>query len=115
MTSEFNAIDYAAQLESAGVPKEQAAIHASALTKVLGGYALGRELEALRMEVRAQLTELRAQLDAFKMEVSARFMSLEATLRAEIKIVRSEVKLLRWIVSISVGLQIAVLVKLIFP
>lgn len=122
MASEFNAIDYAKELQSAGVPEKQAAIHASALTKVLGGFALGRELEALRVELRAQLTEFRAQFEAFKIEINARFMSVEArinaietALRADIKILRSEVKLIRWIVGISVGLQIAVLLKLIYP
>jgi hypothetical protein len=115
MASEFNAIDYAKELQSAGVPEKQAAIHASALTKVLGGFALGRELEALRVELLAQLTELRAQFEAFKVEINARFISLETTLRADIKILRSEVKLIRWIVGISVGLQIAVLLKLIYP
>jgi hypothetical protein len=131
--SEFNATDYTVELESAGVPKEQAAIHARALTRVLGGYALGKELEALRVELGAQLTELRAEFAAFKVEVNARFVSLEAKMnameasiraeiraeitnvRAEVKIVRAEVRLLRWIVSISLGLQTAVLLKLIFP
>jgi len=126
MASEFNAIDYAKELQSAGVPENQAAIHASALTKVLGGFALGRELDALSVEMRAQLTEFRAQFEAFKVEIKARLLALEASLRADIKafetslradlkILRSEVKLLRWIVSISVGLQIAVLLKLIYP
>jgi hypothetical protein len=126
MASEFNAIDYAKELQSAGVPEKQAAIHASALTKVLGGFALGRELEALRVELRAQMAELRAQFEAFKVEINARLISLETSLRADIKeletslradikILRSEVKLIRWIVGISVGLQIAVLLKLIYP
>lgn len=122
MASEYNPIDYAKELQSAGVPEKQATIHASALTKVLGGFALGRELDALRVELRAQLTELRAQFEALKVEINARFTSIEArmnametSLRADIKILRSEVKLIRWITGISVGLQIAVLLKLIYP
>jgi hypothetical protein len=122
MASEFNAIDYAQELQSAGVPEEQAAIYASALTKVLNGFALGSELEAFRVELRAQLTEFRAQLEAFKIEINARLTSIEAlmnametTLRADFKILRSELKMLRWVVVFSVGLQIAVLLKLIYP
>lgn len=137
MTTEFNAIDYATELESAGVPKEQAAIHAGALTKVLNGYALSRELEAMRIELRAQLSQLRSEFEAFKVEISARITCLEISLRAEIarvetslraeiarvesslkveiNIVKSGIGQLRWLVGISATLQIAVLAKLIFP
>ena len=122
MASEFNAIDYAQELQSAGVPEKQAAIYASALTQVLDSLALGSELEAFRVELRAQLTEFRALFETFKIEINAGLASIEAlinatetTLRADFKILRSEVKLLRWTVVFSVGLQIAVLLKLIYP
>ncbi|MES2316424.1 MAG: hypothetical protein V4631_02930 [Pseudomonadota bacterium] len=90
MTSEFNAIEYA------------------------------RELDMLKVELRAEMSAFRAQFNAFKIEVNSKFHALEmrmnameTALRAEIKIVASEVKLQRWLLGISLGLQTAVLLKVI--
>ncbi len=115
MASEFNAVEYARELESAGMTHEQAAVQASTLAKALGACVPAREFAAFRMEVKAQF-------DAFRTEVNARFNAIEAniaalekSLRADISIVASEVKMQRWLLGISIALQISVVVKLLFP
>lgn len=122
MASEFNAVAYARELESAGVTHEQAAVHASTLAKALDECVPAREFAALRMEVKTQF-------DAFRIEVNARFNAIEATIaamdkslraeitsvRAEVRIVASEIKMQRWLLGISVALQIGVILKLIYP
>src|SRR5471032_860503 len=98
MTSEFDAIDYARELEAAGVPHAQAIIHAKAMATAFNGVirgelnALAQRLTALIAEVKEELieTEMRLQrqigesearmnerIEALRLEVDARFVSLE--------------------------------------
>jgi hypothetical protein len=75
MASEYNAIDYAAELESVGVPKAQAAAYARILSDAQGRRFLGRQIEKIAMDILPQLR-------AFKTELDARLATLEAILTA---------------------------------
>jgi hypothetical protein len=111
MTDEFNAIDYANELESAGVPKNQAQVHARALTKLLGGAVFRRELDALRAEMHAGFKALEARIEALELVLRAEITSV----RADVRIVASELKVHRWLLGISVALQLGVILILVFP
>jgi chromosome segregation ATPase len=121
MTSEFNAIDFTNELQSTGVPKEQATVHANALTKILAEVAFARDLtrlesnlrkeireceerlsiriDSVRTELGARLSKVEAELGArltkLETELGARLTKLEAELRAEIGAVRAEITVLR--------------------
>jgi chromosome segregation ATPase len=117
MTSEFNAIDYTNELESTGVPKDQASVHAKALSRVLADVAFARDLVTLEGNVSKQIreceermilridsmrtdlvaridmvrTQLDAKIEAVKIELGARLTTMEAELRAEIAAIRAEI------------------------
>jgi hypothetical protein len=105
--SNFNAIDYTNELQSAGVPQDQAAVHANALIKVLADLAFSRDLEQLKNNL---LTD-----------ISARFSKLEAeiaVLRAEIGSIRNELVVHRWVLGAVLALgtaNLALTVKLALP
>jgi exonuclease VII large subunit len=98
MNSPFNAIDYAQQLEAAGVPATQAEVHAKTLSLALTSCAASRaDLDGLndrlstrttaleqRLTTRMDLFEQRisARMDKFVAELSARMDNFEAKMSA---------------------------------
>jgi hypothetical protein len=96
MNSPFNPLQYVRQLEDAGVPNNQAEVHANTLAKVLDNYAQLQEVKqevttavaASEFRVRAEIVELQAQLKAQIADVAAKsraeIAEAMAGLRAEI-------------------------------
>jgi hypothetical protein len=94
MNSQFTAIDYAQQLEAAGVPQAQAEVHAKMLSLALTNCAASRaDLTALderlsaRMDlfeqrITARIDKLEARMDAFEAHMSARMDAFEANISA---------------------------------
>jgi hypothetical protein len=75
MADHFNAIDYAHQLKSAGVPAAQAEVHASALAQVV-----------------ESCVSAAADTSSMRGELLLRISTLEVTLRAEIKQVETSIR-----------------------
>jgi hypothetical protein len=104
----FNSLEYARQLEAAGVPKAQAAVHANALGHVLeqclstaeGTAELSFKISESEMTLRAEIKEVEARIRA---EISG----LEGRLRAEIadRIDRLETRM-HWICGVIVATQV---------
>lgn len=117
MTSEFNAVGYVNDLQSAGVPKDQATVHANTLTRLVADLAFSRDLVKLESNLRKEIreceermvlridlvrtqleakiesvrVELEAKIEAVKAELEARLIKMEAEIRAEIAVLRAEV------------------------
>jgi hypothetical protein len=78
MTAHFDPLDYARQLESAGVPKAQAEVHARTLAHVVNDcVAVPADLVSMKRELTHQISETETRLRA---EIG----ESEARLRAEI-------------------------------
>jgi chromosome segregation ATPase len=90
MADHFNAIDYAHQLESAGVPAAQAEVHASALAQVVDSCL------SAATDTRSMKGELLFKISTLEVTLRAEIKEVETNLRAEIKNVetrlRSEIK-----------------------
>ena len=101
MTTEFDSLGYAQRLEHAGVPKDQAAVHANALGDVLANAVFSRQLAELESRLRNDIG------------------NSEQRLRLEIQIVRTELKAeirqLRWMFGTLLGINVAILVKVLLP
>lgn len=136
MPSEFNAIDYTNALQSTGVSKEQATVHANALIRVLADVAFARDLVKVENNLRKEIreceermilridlvrTQLEAKIDALRAEMEARLTKIEAemaVIRVEIASIRNEMVLHRWVLGIVLALGTANLgltLKLVFP
>lgn len=127
MTSEFNAIAYTNELESTGVPKDQAKVHANALTRVLADVAFSRDLVKLESNLRKEIRDceerMGQRIDLVRTELGARLTKLEAELRADIAVLRAEIGSLRyelllhrWVLGLVVALcaaNLALTAKLI--
>ncbi len=114
----FDTLDYAKKLQSAGVPSEQAELHARALAEALGTSvasrsdvaAVGSEVEGLRADMETMRDNLRAEMSAMR-----------DSLRTEIASVRNELKLdlggridtLKWMVTFFGAVNVGILVKLL--
>lgn len=94
MASEFNPITYSTELESTGVPKEQAAAHAKALTSVLADVAFSRDLVKLEGNLRKEIRECEERMilriDLLRTDLGARIDAVRTVLDAKIDIVRTE-------------------------
>ena len=99
MTSQFSALDYTNELESAGVPSAQAKAHANALTKVLGEVAFSRDLVTLESNLRKLIcdceTRINLRIDVMRTELDARITTLEANMNAEFVKIRAQFAELR--------------------
>ena len=121
--TQYDSLQYAKRLEDAGVPKEQAAVHASVLGEVLSDVVFARQLKETALQIHGDMGNLEARLIArielFRTEVNARIDTLEASLRGEIARVeaslRGEIKKLHWMVGTLVVSHLALLAKLYFP
>lgn len=102
----MNAVDpiiYAKRLTAAGVPAEQAQIHAEIIRDVLASMAIDR----LESKVDQGLAELNTKIDRTKAELEAKMECLIADLRKELmaEIQKSKWSCVRWMfgIAISVG------------
>jgi hypothetical protein len=89
MTAHFDPLDYARQLESAGVPKSQAEVHARTLAHVVNDcVAVPADLVSMKRELTHQISEtetrLRAEIGESEARLRAEIAESEARLRAEI-------------------------------
>ncbi|MDQ2694534.1 MAG: CCDC90 family protein [Pseudomonadota bacterium] len=100
MAAAFDTLKYAKQLKQAGVPEDQAEIHAEALRGVL------EEQITARFD---RVDERFDRVDERFAQVDARFVQLDLTIAG----IRGEIKLLRWMVSFNLALTAAVLWLLI--
>lgn len=119
MTAKFDALGYAHRLEQAGVPKDQASVHAEALRDVLSDVVFSRQLadveDRLRSDMREMEERLTHQIQLVRTELHGEIVTLEATLRGEITALRAEFNQLKWMMGITIGLIIALIVKLLVP
>jgi hypothetical protein len=119
MNGHFNPLQYARQLESVGVPKNQAEVHANTLMQVLDNYAqlddLKQEVSSavsaaelrLRVEIAATEARLGAKIELVRSEIAG----VGTRLKAEISILRVEMKRLRLTNGIIIALAIAILAQ----
>jgi hypothetical protein len=85
MNIQYNALEYAHQLEASGVPQAQAEVHANMLGRVLSDcVAAAADLQSLRGDLTHQIVETETRLCAEIREVAAEIAKTEARLRAEI-------------------------------
>lgn len=131
--TQYDPLLYAKRLEDAGVPKEQAVVHASVLGEVLSTVVFASQMKENSRQIRADLENMEARLVArielLRTEVHARIDTLEASLRGEIGRVeaslrgeiarveaslRGEIKKLHWMFGTLVVMNIAIIAKLFF-
>jgi chromosome segregation ATPase len=142
MTAHFDRLDYAQQLETAGVPKAQAEVHARTLAHVINDcVAVPADLMALKRELIHQISEtetrLRSEIAQSEIRLKAAFTGeiskLDAALRAEIQAVEgrlnskisslqeeiaslaTEIKFHRWASGLTVALIFGIYLQLAFP
>src|SRR5471030_2125992 len=100
--SKFNFPIYASKLESAGVPKEQASIHALALADVLETQTVTKgDLEAQEERVNAQFEHFEKKFMAELAAMEKRVMGEIAALRNDITAFRDDV--IKWVAILSVS------------
>src|SRR5471030_639026 len=98
--SKFNSLIYAGKLESAGVPKEQASIHALALADVL-------EIQTVsKGDLEAQEERVDARFERFEKKFMAELAALEKRLMAEM--VEFEKRLMAEIVGMEKRLSVEI-------
>mgnify|MGYP006317455941 CR=1 FL=1 len=131
--TQYDSLEYAKRLEDAGVPKEQAAVHASVLAEVLSNVVFASQMKEntrqIRGDMQAMEARLVARIDLVRAEAHARIDTLEASLRGEIGRVeaslrgeiarveaslRGEIKKLHWMFGTLVVMNIAIIAKLFF-
>src|SRR5471030_569392 len=93
--SKFNSLIYAGKLESAGVPKEQASIHALALADVL-------EIQTVsKGDLEAQEERVDARFERFEKKFMAELAAMEKRLSVEIGEFRNDV--IKWVAILSLS------------
>jgi chaperonin cofactor prefoldin len=127
MTAHFDPLDYAQQLETAGVPKAQAEVHARTLAHVVDDCVavpadlgvLKRELTHLISEtetrLRAEISKVESRLRAEIQELEARLNSkleiMEARLNTRIDELKAELRFHRWVSGITLAFVMAIFAK----
>lgn len=120
---QFDTLDYAKKLQTAGVPSHQAEAHAKALGEALSKYvSLPDDLVALENRLLAKMTALETRLEAkienVRLQLTARIESVDTKiesvrleLTARIESVRTElsgkIETLKWMFGALVALNIA--------
>jgi hypothetical protein len=89
MSNQYNALEYAQQLEAAGVPQEQARVHAQTLDDVMRKCVVLpvdlREVQAeLSHSIAAVETRLRSEIHDVETKLASKIDIVEARLLAEI-------------------------------
>jgi hypothetical protein len=134
MAPAFNPIDYSSALEAAGVTREQAAVHAKALSCVLVDVVFAHDLNKLEANLRKEIlqceervtlriesarSELSTRIDGLRTTVDAKFESVDAKfkemkcdierLRTEtnsrIDVISTEMVIYRWALGISMAMN----------
>jgi hypothetical protein len=117
MSIQYNALEYAQQLEAVGVPQAQARVHAQTLGDVLGNcVALSVDLREVKAELSHSVAEaetrLRAEIHDIKTELVCKIEIVEARLLAEID---KKFRFQKWsnglIAALLIGLYIQLLVR----
>ena len=120
---QFDTLDYAKKLESAGVPAPQAEAQAKALGDVLArAIAFPADLVTLESNLTAKLAALEARLDTKIEAISTTLDAKIEALDAKIEAVRTELRLelggkietLKWMFGVLVALNVGILVRLLF-
>ncbi len=98
MNAQFNALDYARELEDAGVPPQQAQIHVRTLVAVIKDCTVGPQaLEAARLDIlhRVELseTQLRSHTDGMGNTLRKEMHQLGANLRLEMHQLAADLRL----------------------
>jgi chaperonin cofactor prefoldin len=133
MGIQFDAIAYAQELETAGVPRLQAEVHAKTLGQVLSDCVavpadlavLKRELEdhvsrveiRLRAEISKTESRLLSEISQTESRLHSEIIGVESRLRTEIAELRSELRaglsLMKWMNALTLALLVGMLVKLL--
>jgi uncharacterized protein YgfB (UPF0149 family) len=127
MSIQYNALEYAQQLEAAGVPKAQAEVHASMLGRVISDcVAVPADLHPLRSDLTHQLVEtetrLRAEIKGMETRLRAEIAETEARLSAKIDIglerlssridkLEDAMGYLKWMNALTLALLLGLIVK----
>jgi hypothetical protein len=137
MNSQFNAIDYAQQLEAAGVPQVQAEVHAKTLSHALSNFVASKadlaalsekitarmdifearivtRIGAFEAKVERELATMRVELADMRVELADMRVQL-ADMRTDISVLRGEMTYHRRMINLVLAIQVALLVKLFFP
>jgi hypothetical protein len=131
MHIQFNAIDYAQQLEAAGVPLVQAEVHAKTLSLALTNCAASHvdlqarderitariELFVQRITTRMDLFEQRstARMDQFEQRITARMDQFEARIELHLEKSEGRNRITRWMAATNSAMLIALIMKVYFP
>ncbi|MES2296883.1 MAG: hypothetical protein V4582_07550 [Pseudomonadota bacterium] len=120
MIDAFDTLDYAQQLETAGVPKAQAEIHAKALAGVLStSLVTQNQFEVFDCQINTRFDAFERRMDEFEHRVLARFDAFERRMdayeaRADAKLLKmsDELKLHCWMMGTLITMNIGILLKL---
>jgi hypothetical protein len=116
MSIQYNALEYAQQLEAAGVPQPQAEVHAQILAHVLDNcVVLPSELHDVKTELSHSASEaetrLRGEIQGLRLELISKMEVMEARLLAEID---KKSRFLKWSTGLIAALLIGMYVQLLF-
>ncbi len=107
MKSEFNPIDYALRLENAGVPSNQANVHATALADALTNCTIQpQDLLDLNNSLNASMNLLEIRL---RKEMDIGFTQL----KGQIDKLQMQITMLKWMLGFMVVLQTGILLKIV--
>jgi hypothetical protein len=116
----FDTLKFANTLKAAGVPDKQAEAEATALADVLAvnfkELTTKADLAELRTELKNDLREteqrLNAKIDLLRSDSNARIDALSAKMDSHQAKVDGQITLGKWMLGLSISLNIAVLVRL---
>ena len=116
MTTHFDSLEYAQRLERAGVPEDQAAVHAHVLQQALAQVVCPRQLSAseggLRQDLRLTEARLTAKIEAVRDELDAKIERVRLELNARIDVLHVEIKFARWMLGAVIALNTGIIIKL---
>ncbi|NHZ98094.1 hypothetical protein [Massilia sp. CCM 8734] len=133
MTSKFDALAYTKRLEDAGVPRDQAEVHATALTEVVGEFVCRQDLLRLESSLRHDIeesekrvvlyinvvkTELTAKIDRMDAKIDSvdgKVDSLRREFEARFKAIEHDLTVSRCLSGLIISLNIAMAIKIFFP
>ena len=127
MTTHFDSLEYAQRLERAGVPEDQAAVHAQvlqqALTQVVCPGQLSTAEDGMRQDLRqteARLTakieavrdDVDAKIERVRLELNAKIETVRVSLEAKIDVLRAEFNFMRWMIGFLIAMNTGIIIKL---
>jgi len=120
---QFDTLDYAKRLETAGVPTAQAEAHAKALGDALGkSVAFPEDLVTLENNLTGKLNAAEARLKTGIDAVEIRVDTVEVRLETKIDTLKTELRLdlggkietLKWMFGALVALNIGILIRVLY-